>query len=184
MSDETQQLLIQQMKNWVLNTVVGLNFCPFARKPLEDDAINYCVVGSSKKQAVLEMLLQQCVLLEEDQNIATSLIILDLGFADFYAYLEVLDLALALLSAEGYDGVYQLASFHPEYCFDGLEFDDAANFTNRAPFPVLHLIREQELTDLLLVYPQPEKIPERNIQFAREKGVVFLQNLLNQSKQV
>ena len=179
---QTEASIIKQVRYWVLNTVVGLNFCPFARKPLEDEAINFCIVGSSKKKQVLEMLLQQCALLQENTDLATSLLILDQGYADFYDYLDILEVAQELMALEGYEGVFQLASFHPDYCFDGLDIDDAANFTNRSPYPILHLIREQELEDLLEHYPNPEDIPLRNIDFARDKGVEVLQRLLEQAK--
>ena len=184
MSEQSSLSVVDQVRFWVLNTVVGLNFCPFARKPVEDDAVRYIAVGSGKKKQVLETLMLQCQLLEDNPAIATSLVILDQGYADFYAYLDMLDIAQELMSMEGYDGVYQLASFHPDYCFDGLDVDDAANYTNRSPWPVLHLIREQELEALLEHYPQPELIPERNITVAREKGATFLQDLLSQARDV
>jgi len=79
-----------------------------------------------------------------------------------------------LISDEGFEGVIQLASFHPDYCFEGAPDDDAANYTNRSPYPMLHLIREQSLEEALEQFDQAELIPERNIAFARALGTPSL----------
>ena len=92
------------------------------------------------------------------------------GLEDFDDYLDFLAVAEALLVEQGYEGTYQLASFHPDYCFDGAEQDDPANFTNRSPWPMLHLLREAGLEQALAHYPEPEAIPERNIERMGQLG--------------
>jgi len=80
-------------------------------------------------------------------------------------------MAEQLLVTQGYEGIYQLASFHPEYCFSGAETNDAANYTNRSPFPMLHLLRESSLEKALEHYPETENIPQHNVAFARDAGL-------------
>ena len=88
------------------------------------------------------------------------------------------------MTAQGYEGVYQLASFHPQYCFEGSDETDAANYTNRSPFPMLHLIREASLEQALMHYKNdPDLIPETNIQLARKLGVEKMQSFLTKSLQ-
>jgi hypothetical protein len=81
------------------------------------------------------------------------------------------------MEQEGYEGTYQLASFHPDYCFEGEDKNDAANYTNRSVYPMLHLLREDSITKALALYKNPELIPEHNIQLAREKGLLYMQML-------
>jgi hypothetical protein len=83
-----------------------------------------------------------------------------------------------LLEAQDYNGVYQLASFHPNYCFDGSLKNDAANYTNRSPYPMLHLLRESSLEQALAHYPNPEMIPENNIKLTRELGLEKMKSTL------
>ena len=83
-----------------------------------------------------------------------------------------------MLQSLDYEGTYQLASFHPDYQFDGCDADDATNFTNRSPYPMLHILREDEVTKALDSYPSPETIPERNKQVCRELGIKALLALL------
>ena len=100
------------------------------------------------------------------------------AFADFDEYLDFVSLAQGLLEAQNYEGVYQLASFHPNYCFEGATEDDAANYTNRSPYPMLHLLRESSLENALRNYPNPEMIPANNIQLLRQLGLEKMQTTL------
>ena len=89
----------------------------------------------------------------------------------------MVDVAERLLKQKGYEGIYQLASFHPLYRFAGTDDNDAANFTNRSLYPMLHLLREESIEKALQHYKEPESIPEYNIHFAREKGLVYMKML-------
>ena len=121
----------------------------------------------------------ECEVLDENtETIATSLLIYPTGFQDFEAYLDFLDMAELLLQKQGYEGVYQVASFHPNYCFAGEATTDAANYTNRSPYPMLHLLRESSLTAAIDTHADTEKIPLQNIAFARKKGAAAMQALL------
>ena len=99
---------------------------------------------------------------------------------EFNEFLILIDLSNQLLEELGYSAVYQLAHFHPDYCFDGVSKDDASNYTNRAPYPILHLIREESLEKAIDNHPDPASIPDTNIKLAREMGVEKFKQLLKQ----
>ena len=172
------ETLIVQTKAWVERVIVQFNLCPFARREVEQQSIHYQVESSAEMPQQLQTLLGLCQLLDETPEIATALLILPEGVDDFYDYLQLVDYAERLLSMEGYEGVYQLATFHPEYQFADSEASAAANYTNRAPYPMLHLLREDGLTQALASYNKPERIPERNIAFAESKGAEFFAAIL------
>lgn len=166
------------MQRWVDTVIVKYNICPFARREVEQQSIRYAVCAEQQQASVLEALARECEHLDENPNVATTLLVIPAGFEGFYDYLKLLDHAEALLQVQGYEGIYQLASFHPDYCFDGEPQQDPANYTNRAPYPALHILREESLSEALANYDEPETIPERNIAFARRKGADFFESLL------
>ena len=131
--------------------------------------------------AVMDML-EQCVELDREPERETTLMMFDNGFSDFEDFLDLVDLANALLVAQGFEGKYQIANFHPDYVFADSDETDAANYTNRAPFPTLHLIREASMSEALDSYNEPESIPEHNINLARRKGIDFWKQLLEGCK--
>ncbi|CAH9059269.1 hypothetical protein PSECIP111951_03899 [Pseudoalteromonas holothuriae] len=166
------------MQNWVSSVIVKYNFCPFARQEVEQNTIYYRVsTAINHDDAVMDML-DECTTLDNESNRETSLLIFENGFCDFGDFLDLVDLANAMLSVQGYEGKYQLANFHPDYVFADSDEQDAANYTNRAPFPTLHLIREQSMAQALQSYDDPQSIPDNNIRLARRKGEAFWQQLL------
>lgn len=174
LSDEK---IIEQTKRWIQDVVVGCNFCPFAAKVVKQHAIHYIVENGSTKQAALQTFIQECNRLYESEDIETTIILFPHAFEKFEDYLDLVDLAESLLKKEGYEGIYQVASFHPNYRFAGTDEEDAANFTNRSVYPMLHLLREESIEKALEKYPDAAGIPERNINFAREKGLVYMKML-------
>ncbi|WDD97273.1 DUF1415 domain-containing protein [Thalassomonas actiniarum] len=173
---------IEQTKQWLAEIVIGLNFCPFAKKEFVNDTIHYHVSSAGRIEPALEALMAQCQYLSEHDELETSLVIFSTGFRQFERYLDLLDYANELLVDSGYEGIFQLASFHPDYCFEGEDIDDAANYTNRSPYPTIHLIREASMERVLAVYQQPEAIPENNIALAHEKGATYFKNVLKRIK--
>lgn len=163
---------------WLESVIIGHTLCPFAKRELERGSIHFCTEADTDPETCLHQLIGECVRLDNDSNIATTLIIYSHGFSDFYAYLDFLALAEALLAAQGYEGVYQLASFHPDYCFAQAAADDAANYTNRSPYPMLHLLRESDIEQAVSSHPDPDGIPERNIRHTRQLGLNQMQALL------
>lgn len=178
MSEQQQQ--IEQTANWVRQVIVKYNICPFARREVERGSIRYVVTEEYKTKAVLKALLAECQRLDNHPDIETTLFIIPRGFEGFYPYLDLVDAADDMLMEQGYEGKYQLASFHPDYCFEGERQDDAANYTNRSPYPTLHILREASMELALANYAEPESIPERNIEFTRRKGGDFFAKLLAQ----
>ncbi|MFT5790439.1 MAG: hypothetical protein ACI8SJ_002568 [Shewanella sp.] len=180
--DPELQQYATQTENWVKQVIMKFNICPFARREVERASIRYAVIDESKLDQVLHALIQECIYLDEHTDVETTLFILPRGFEGFYPYLDLVDIATDLLFEQGYEGQYQLASFHPDYCFDGEAQDAAANYTNRSPYPTLHIIREVSMELALANYDDPETIPERNIAFAERKGSEFFMKLLAHCK--
>jgi len=174
--------VITATKDWLEEVIIGLNFCPFAKKEFVNDTIDYHVSRHSSLEYTLSELAHKCARMEKQPEIETCLMIYPDGFKQFETYLILLDSAEQLLSELGFDGTFQLASFHPDYYFDGVDIDDASNYTNRSPFPMLHIIREEGLSKVLDVYKDPEKIPEDNIKVAREKGADYFEAILKRHK--
>ncbi|HFD87698.1 MAG TPA: DUF1415 domain-containing protein, partial [Gammaproteobacteria bacterium] len=154
--------------------IVGHNFCPFAKAVLDADRVHVAVIENSDFETCLEKLVLECERLDNDPAIETTLVVFPQAANNFDDFLDFIDLAEQLMATLGYEGVYQLAHFHPDYQFEGLTPEDPANYTNRSPYPTLHLIREASLEKALENYPQPEKIPERNIEYARKLGMETL----------
>lgn len=168
----------QQTKIWLNTFIVPYAICPFAQKVIESDTLRYRVDETTTVESSLQCLFDECLLLDRDETIETTLIIYPQQFSDFDDFLDYLELAIALLNAQGYEGVYQLADFHPRYCFAETDELDPANYTNRSPFPMLHLLREASIEKALLDFEHPEQIPERNIALTRQLGLVKMQALL------
>ena len=172
------QACISQVKTWLERVVIGLNFCPFAKKEFERQTIRYQLDYSGEQSDSLTQLLAELALLDEQPAIETTLLIYPQSYHSFDDYLDWLSLATSLVEQGGYRGIYQLASFHPDYCFAGESPDDAANYTNRSPYPIIHILREASLSRVLNTFSDPESIPERNIAKARQMGSAALQKLL------
>jgi hypothetical protein len=173
-------IVIEQTKKWIETVVIGCNFCPFATIPFYQQAIFYKVVEEASVHSALTSLALEWKRMEEDPEVETSLVIFTGSFLLFDDYLDLLTVADQLLKKEGLEGTYQLASFHPDYRFAGTLPNDAANFTNRSPYPMLHILREESVEAALKRYPNPGQIPLKNVEFARKKGTGHMKNLLDQ----
>jgi hypothetical protein len=169
--------VIAQTQRWIEKVVVGCNFCPFAARELRQGSVHYQVDDATTVRVAGQRLLTECQRLDQDESISTSFLIFPLGFEQFPAYLELVSTAERLMRRNGYDGVYQIASFHPLYQFAGTDAEDPANFTNRSIYPMLHLLREDHITKALRHYANPGRIPENNIDFARNKGRDYMKML-------
>ncbi|RUO74787.1 DUF1415 domain-containing protein [Pseudidiomarina sediminum] len=167
---------------WVAEVVVGHNFCPFARREVERETLAYHDCRSSSIAETLELFADAVQQLLQDDRVETSLLVLSQGFTDFNDYLELLDYAQLWLQQEDLEGTLQLASFHPHYQFAGTAADDVTNYTNRAPYPVLHILREASLERVLKRYPTPERIPEDNCARAEELGSAYFEQVLAQAR--
>lgn len=170
--------MIKQTQCWLDSVIIEHNICPFAKRERDKGSIRFTVDESSEFSQALENLILECERLDENPGIETTLFILAKVGQDFNDYLDFLDIANQLLIEQGCEGVYQLASFHPDYCFADSNEDDPANYTNRSPYPTLHIIREKSLEKVLQSYPEPELIPERNIEYCQNLGLEKMQQML------
>lgn len=172
-----EHVIITETINWIKSVVVGCNFCPFAAQALLRKSVRYVVLPDATVEGTLETFLKEIHFLDQTEEIETTFIIFPNSYTDFEEYLGLVELAEDFASDQGYDGVYQVASFHPDYLFADSDEDDPANYTNRSIYPMLHLLREDSITDALENYPDPEGIPERNIAFAKSKGLEHMKFL-------
>lgn len=157
--------IAQQVEQWLNDVVIGLNLCPFAAKPQRNKQIKIFVSDANTEETLLEDILRQLIELETTppSELETTLVAVPNMLEDFYDYNLFIDWVEALIKQQNWEGVFQLATFHPDYCFGGTEPEDAENLTNRSPYPVFHLIREESMEKVLKHYPNPEAIPDTNI---------------------
>lgn len=177
---------IQVTKNWIELFVIGYNLCPFAKLPFVQDRIRYRVTDAKEEEELAEILIQEALFLSEasPEVVETTLIIHPRILEDFSAYLDFLVRAEWLLQQSGLEGVIQVASFHPEYQFEGTEMEAPENYTNRSPYPMLHLLREESIESALRHYEHPEKIPERNIGTMRRLGRAKIREILHKAEEL
>src|SRR5690606_796770 len=153
-----------EVAHWLNTVVIGLNLCPFAAKPAGEGRVRFLVSAALDEETLLQELHDEMRLLDKTpaDKIETTLLIVPQLLGDFFDYTQFLSWADKSLKREGWRGVYQLASFHPHYCFAGAEPDDAENLTNRSPYPILHIIREASLSRALEFFPDVDSVPEVN----------------------
>lgn len=173
MSDQPDSdTLIAQTQRWLERAVIGLNLCPFAKSVHIKNQIRYVVSDARDEQAVLEDLhrLLEEVAQADPEQVDTALLILPHALADFMDYNDFLEIADGLLERMELDGVLQIASFHPRYQFEGSQPDDIENYTNRSPYPMLHVLREESLDRAVEAYPDASEVYLRNEETMRKLG--------------
>ncbi len=173
------ELFVTKTRNWITNVVVACNFCPFAAREMKRGSIHYEVINEATTITALKAVMKMILQLDEDEQIETSLLIMPDSFSDFNDYLNLLEKAEAMLANNNYEGIYQIASFHPEYMFAGSNETEPSNYTNRSPYPMLHFLREESVTKAIAGYPDIENVPKRNMAFTNEKGLTYMKQLLN-----
>lgn len=170
--------IAEQTLNWVRSFIIAYNLCPFAKVPVNKGSLKISVSETKKKAQALEDLMVEIHLLDENPDIETTLLVYAAAFKDFFAYLDFVALAEQLIQEQGYEGVYQIATFHPDYCFADTEPDDPSNYSNRSPYPMLHILREDSLEKAIAAYGNTEIIPERNIATLQELGLEKIKEIL------
>ncbi|WP_045424197.1 DUF1415 domain-containing protein [Vibrio jasicida] len=157
--------ITEQVDQWLNDVVIGLNLCPFAAKPQRNKQIKIFVSEASQEEALLEDILLQLIELSntEPEKLETTLVVVPNMLKDFWDYNFFIDWVEGLIKQQDWEGIFQVATFHPDYCFGGAEPEDDENLTNRSPYPVFHLIREESMEKVLKHYPDPESIPDTNI---------------------
>ena len=170
---------IEDTQKWLLEAVVGLNLCPFAKAVVVKDLVRYRVCASAEPFDVLAMLREELQHLAEadPDKLDTTLLIAPKALPDFLDFNDFLADCDDVLLDLALDGVLQVADFHPHYQFGGTEVDDIENFTNRTPYPTLHLLREASIDKAVEAYPDASLIFERNIEVLNKLGHAGWANL-------
>lgn len=177
--------IIARTRCWIEKAVVGLNLCPFARKPFEAELVRYVVSTARSEEELFADLQHELAFLQEtDADVVETTVLIHpyvlTGFIDYNNFLNIVD---ALIEQE-YPGEFQVASLHPHYQFADTRHDDTQNYTNRSPYPILHLLREAEVARAIASYARPDKIPERNIRVMEERGAAQMQALLDECMKI
>ena len=164
---------IADTRRWLERAVIGLNLCPFAKSVYVKEQVRFVLSEATGVEALLHDLHDELLWLQgiDPQQTDTTLIVHPHVLGDFLDYNDFLDLADALVAELGLEGEIQVASFHPDYLFAGTAHDDVSNFTNRAPYPTLHLLREASVERAVAAFPDPDAIVERNIATLDALGV-------------
>ena len=159
-------------KAWLEHAVIGLNLCPFAKSVYVKEKIDYRLCTATEPDQLLDALKTalQDLVDTDPEVIDTTLLIHPWVLQDFFEYNNFLDRADNLLDKAGLNGVIQIASFHPQYQFADTTPDDITNSTNRSPYPMLHLLREDSLTKAIDAVPEAATIFERNMETLRNLG--------------
>ncbi len=180
MNDEQQ--VVADVRVWLEKAVIGLNLCPFAKSVHIKNQIRYVVSKATNLEMALEELLLELRHLRETspEETDTTLLIFPDMFSDFYVFNDVLELVDQITDAEEFNDAFQVVSFHPRFQFANTRLDDIENYTNRAPYPIWHLIREASIDRAVQSFPDAEAIYGRNIQTLRELGLAGWQHLFTQ----
>lgn len=171
-SGSPDDAIIQATRNWLQKAVIGLNLCPFAKAVHVKNQIRYVVSTASTAEALLTDLMSELQALDraDPEQVDTTLLIHPHVLADFMEYNDFLDIADLVLAQLGLTGRLQIASFHPDYQFADTEPHDIGNYTNRSPYPILHLLREASMERAVAAYPDAADIFERNIETMQRLG--------------
>jgi uncharacterized protein len=167
-----EQTVIQDTRHWLERAVIGLNLCPFAKAVHVKGQIHYVVSQATKSQALLEVLVSELQALQACDPMVrdTTLLMSPNCLQNFHAFNDFLAEADEALVELGMDGFLQIASFHPRFQFAGTRIDVMGNFTNRAPYPTLHLLREDSIERAVDAFPDAESIFGKNIETLEQLG--------------
>jgi len=173
-ADSTEQDadIIAATRTWLEKAVIGLNLCPFAKPAHAAGRIRYAVSKATTEQTLLADLERELETLAEASpaGMETTLLIHPHVLGDFYDFNDFLEVAEATVTALDLEGIIQVASFHPHYQFADTAPGDISNFTNRSPYPMLHLLREDSIERAVQSHPDTDAIYRRNIETLRKLG--------------
>jgi hypothetical protein len=163
---------ITSTRRWLERAVIGLNLCPFAKAVYVKQQVRFVLSDATTPEALLEQLAEELVYLRDidPEQTDTTLIVHPDVLTDFLDYNDFLDNADAAIEALDLQGILQVASFHPDYRFAGTADNDIGNYSNRSPYPTLHLLREASIDRAVEVFPDPDVIVERNLETLDKLG--------------
>lgn len=163
----------KRIEKWLEDFIIDLNLCPFAKKPWQAGQVRIVAVASETEDDLTQVLLKEILdLVEIDKKeLETTLIVHPNLLNDFDEFLAYIEWTEELIQKGGVEGLIQIVGFHPDYYFEGSKKEDPANFTNRSPYPLLHLIRGESVEEAIEYYPNIKEIPKRNIELLRKMDV-------------
>ena len=166
------EAIVAATRRWLEKAVIGLNLCPFAKSVYVKEQVRYVVSAARTPEALLEQLMDELQRLSDTpaEEVDTTLLIHPFVLGDFMDYNEFLDVADAAVEDMHLDGELQVASFHPDYQFADTDPNDISNYTNRAPYPILHLLREDSIERAVEAFPDAAAIFEKNIDTMEQLG--------------
>ncbi|KTD14213.1 DUF1415 domain-containing protein [Legionella hackeliae] len=174
------ELIIENTKKWLNSFVIELNLCPFARKEVKRKSLRFVVSNALTSESALNDCISEIQLLDQNPAVETTLLIFSSFLDDFFDYLDFVDLCENTMHIKGYEGIYQVASFHPHYSFANEGVNDVSNYTNRSPYPMVHLLREKSLDEAIKRYGDTKDIPQKNIETLRKLGLENVKEILKQ----
>lgn len=175
------EFLVRQVTSeWLEQWVLGFKLCPFAARPYQEQRVRIRVFSGQNLVDLKGFILEECkrLIATISEELETTLVVSPLVLSSFLEYWDYVSYVEDEMALAGYEGILQLATFHPDYYFGDSEPEDTANFTNRSPFPVFHLLREASVSHAIDGHPDIDSVPERNILFMSEKSYEALQTQL------
>lgn len=175
---EIEQLCVEQTRQWIRSFVIKYNLCPFAKREMDRGSVRIQLSQATTAEEALIALDHEIALLDTTPATETTFLLFPWFLQDFFDYLDFIDIAESKLAADDYEGVYQLATFHPDYCFSDANVDDVTNYTNRSPYPMIHLLREDSLEKAIASFGNTGTIPETNMERLRALGLTEIEKIV------
>jgi hypothetical protein len=179
-----KQQAIASVRHWVETFVIRNNLCPFAGREFLSDRIRFGYTDASTEPQLLNALTDEIELLNQDLTIETTLLIHPNALQEFADYNQFLDQTEHLLENLELLGIYQIASFHPDYQFSGSNPEDAENYTNKSPYPLIHLLREQSVEQAIVHHPDISTVTSNNIALMNQLGADALSKIMQRCLQL
>lgn len=176
---ESSDMYVKQTIQWIQTVVIQLNLCPFAKQEMDKGLVRVITSTAKTLDDAMSDLMVEMKHLDSHTDIDTTLLVFPFCMDNFLEYIDFVDIAESSIQQYDYEGIYQLASFHPHYCFAGVAPDDVSNYTNRSPYPMLHLLREEQLEKAIDYYGDTTRIPENNIACLRALGIDKVRQMLH-----
>jgi len=185
MSDITERKIIEEIQCWISEVVIKHNFCPFAHKPFKQKRIRYFVASAQQESDLVDDLIDELLGLAEadPEDFETSIFIIPDCLQEFVDYNQFIDVIDEILKHTSLKSIIQVATFHPAYRFSGSDAEDVRNYTNRSPYPMFHLIREDSVEKARQTYSEVESIPRKNMTVLEVLGLETIRAQLKACKE-
>lgn len=184
--EEPLDQVLAKTRTWLEEAVIGLNLCPFAASPYKKGLVRIELCLATEPEAILDRaldVLDELLGTEDLAALETALLVIPHGLESFELYLDVVETLQEMMGQVGANALVQLATFHPDYLFGGEDPEDMSHYTNRAPYPIIHFLLEDSVTEATATHTNPEEIPAQNIERLRTLGSEGVERLWKQWRQ-